>query len=240
VMENISAAIEWSGVVYASKAAELYTTSRIIRTIGKDGSENTIQLMKRVQDKQTGKMIESNTLEGKKFRAYADIGPQYETQRQETTDTSIQLMESWKDIPAMQPYMSELGAVAIENMAGTGLESIKLLNRRIRLLSGTVEPDGEEEEAFIAQHRQQQEGNDTQKRLTEAVTQQQLSEARNLDAASAEKIQGAQLKAAQTMKTLSDIQVQEAKVQSDIRVNQAKTLMEIRESVFKPLDQIPV
>lgn len=240
VMENISAAIEWSGVVYASKAAELYTTSRIIRTIGKDGSENTIQLMKTVQDRQTGKMIESNTISGKKFRAYADIGPQFETQRQETTDTSIQLMESWKDIPSMQPYMSELGAIAIENMAGTGLDSIKLLNRRIRLLAGTVEPDGEEEEAFIARHRQQQQGNDTQKRLAEAVTQQQLSEARNLDAASAEKIQGAQLKAAQTREILAGIQMDQAKTASDIRVNEAKTLKEIRESIFRPLGKIPV
>ena len=240
VMENISAAIEWSGVVYASKASELYTTPRIIRTIGKDGSENTVQMMKVVQDRQTGKIIEANTLEGKKFRAYADIGPQFETQRQETTDTSLQLMETWKDIPSMQPYLPELGAIAIENMAGTGLESIKLLNRRIRLLAGTVEPDGEEEEAFLAQHQQQQEANEDQKRLIQAATQQQLSEARNLDAASIEKIQSAELKAAQKLKTLSDIRVQETKNQSDIRVNQAKTLMEIRKEVFEPLDQIPV
>lgn len=240
VMENISSAIEWSGVVYASKAAELYTTSRIIRTIGKDGSENTIQLMQMVQDRETGKMIESNTLEGKKFRAYADIGPQYETQRQETTEISIQLMESWKDMPSMQPYMPELGAIAIENMAGTGLESIKLLNRRMRLLAGTVQPDGEEEEQFVAQQRQQQESSDTQKQLAQAVTQQQLSEARNLDASSAEKIKSAELKTAQTMKTLSDIRVQELEVQENIKVNRAKTLMEIRESVFKPLEKLPI
>lgn len=240
VMENISAAIEWSGVVYASKAAELYTTPRIIRTIGKDGAENTIRLMQTIQDRETGKIVEINSLEGKKFRAYSDIGPQYETQRQETTDTSIQLMEAWSNIPAMQPYMSELGAIAIENMSGTGLDSIKLLNRRIRLLAGTVEPDGQEEEAFVAQHQEQQQQNDTQKQLAQAITQQQLSEARNLDASSAEKIKSGELKAAQTLKTLSDIQVSQEKTASDIRVNEAKTLKEIRESIFRPLERIPI
>jgi len=240
VMENISTGVEWLGVIYESKAAELYTTKRMIRIIGEDGSENIVQLMKMEQDNKTGRFVETNNIGGKKFKAYSDVGPQYETQRQETTDTSIQLMESWKDIPAMQQYLPELGGIVIENMSGTGLESIKKLNRRIRILQGTIEPENDEEEQFLAQHRQQQEGNDTQKRLAEAVTQQQLSEARNLDAASAEKIQGAQLKAAQTMKTLSDIQMDQAKTASDIRVNEAKTLKEIRESVFRPLDQIPV
>lgn len=239
VMENISVAIEWSGVVYASKASELYTTPRIIRTIGKDGSESTVQLQKLVQDEQTGKLIESNTIDGKRFRAYADIGPQYDTQRQETVDTSLKMIETLAPIQGAQQFIPELVGVAIENMAGTGLDSIKKMNRRIRLLAGTVDPENDEEKALIAQNQQNQE-NETQKKLAEAVTQQQLSEARNLDAASAEKIQSAQLKAAQTQKTLADIQIEQAKTASDIRVNEAKTLKEIRESILKPLEKIPV
>lgn len=240
VMENISTAIERLGVVYESKASELYTTKRFMTIIGEDGSESTIQLMKVEQDPQTGRFIETNNISGKKFKAYSKVGPQYETQRQETTDVALRMMETFANIPAMQQFMQELGGVVIENMSGTGLESIKKLNRRMRLLQGTVEPETDEEKQFLIDQRQQQEGNDTQKRLAEAVTQQQLSEARNLDAASAEKIKGAELKAAQTRKTLADIEINQAKTASDIRINEAKTLQEIRESIFRPLNKIPI
>jgi len=241
VMENISAAIEWSGVVYASKASEVYTTPRIIRTIGKDGSESTQQLMKQSMDEQSGEIIQVNDISGKKFRAYADIGPQYETQREETTDTALRMIETLAPVPGAEPFIPELVGVAIENMSGTGLDSIKKMNRKIRLLAGTIEPETDEDRQVIAQAQQEQQNqSDPQKELVQAATQQQLSESRNLDAASAEKIKSAELKDAQTRKTLSDIQVNQAKTASDIRVNEAKTLKEIRESIFKPLEQLPV
>jgi len=240
VMENISTGIERLGVVYESKASELYTTKRTMTIIGADGSESTIQLMKMEQDRQTGRFVEVNNISGKRFKAYADVGPQYETQRQETTDTALKMMETFANIPAMQQFMPELGGVVIENMAGTGLESIKKLNRRMRLLQRTVEPETDEEKQFLIEQQQQQQQEDPQQELIEAATQQQLSEARNLDAASAEKIKSAELKDAQTRKTLSDIQINQAKTASDIRVNEAKTLKEIRESIFRPLGQLPV
>jgi len=240
VMENISAAIEWSGVVYASKAAELYTTPRIIRTIGKDGSESTQKIMEASINEQTGEPTFANDITGKQFRAYADIGPQYETQRQETTDTALRMIETLAPIQGAQPFIPELVGVAIENMAGTGLDSIKKMNRKIRLLSGTIDPETDEDRQIIEQAQQQQEQADPQEKLIEAATQQQLSESRNLDAASAEKIQSAELKAAQARKTLSDIEVNQAKTESDIKINEAKTLKEIRESIFKPLERVPV
>lgn len=241
VLENISAAIEWSGVVYASKAEELYSTPRIIRTIGKDGSESTQELMKQSLDEETGEIIQTNDITGKRFRAYADIGPQYETQRQETTDTALRMIETLAPIQGAQPFIPELVGVAIENMAGTGLDSIKKMNRKIRLLAGTIEPETDEDRQVIAQAQQEQQNqSDPQRELIEAATQQQLSESRNLDAASAEKLQSAELKAAQSRKTLSDIEVNQAKTASDIKVNEAKTLKEIRESIFKPLERVPV
>jgi len=181
VLENISSAIEWSGVVYASKASELYTTPRIIRTIGKDGSETTQEIMKQSMDETTGKMIQTNNLNDKRFRAYADIGPQYETQRQESTDTALRMIETLASVPGAEPFIPELVGVAIENMSGTGLESIKKLNRRIRLLAGTIEPETDEDKQIISDAQQQQENqSDPNKELIEAATQQQLSESRKL------------------------------------------------------------
>jgi len=230
VMENIASAIEWSGVVYASKAAELYTTPRIIRTIGKDGSESTIQLMKLVPDEETGKLIESNTLDRKKFRAFADIGPQYETLRQETTDTALQMIDTLAPIPGAQAFIPELVGVAIENMTGTGLESIKKLNRKIRLLQGTIEPQTDEDKQMILEAQQAQANQaDPQAELLEAVKGQQEAEARNLDAATIEKGASAVLKQAQAQKTLADIET-----------SQAKTLADIRSQVFQNVQSLPI
>ena len=188
-------------------------------------------------DEKTGRFVESNTLNGKKFRAYSDVGPQWETQRQETTDIALKMIETLAPIPGAQELIPELVGVAVENMAGTGLESIKKKNRQIRLLAGTVDPENDEEKALLQQAQQKQ---DQQDPLKEAVTQQQLSEARNLDASSAEKISSAELKSAQTRKTLSDIQVDQEKTASDIRVNEAKTLAEIRKEILQPLADIPI
>ena len=240
VMENIAAAIEWSGVVYASKVEELYSTSRVIRIIGKDGSESTVELMRQSLDEETGEIIQTNDITNKKFRAYADIGPQFETQKQETTDTALRMIETLAPIQGAQAFIPELVGVAIENMAGTGLDSIKKMNRKIRLLAGTIDPDTDEDKQIIAEAQKKQAQTDPQEKLIEAATQQQLSESRNLDSASAEKLQSAELKAAQTRKTLSDIEINQAKTASDIRVNEAKTLKEIRESIFKPLERVPV
>jgi len=248
-MDNIASGIEWGGEVYQSKAVEIYDQEQIIRTVGRDGSETTTQLMKVVQDEITGRMTLSNSIQGKKFRAVANVGPQFDTQREETVDTAMKLMETWGQIPAMQPFLPELGGIIIENMAGNDLESIKKMNRQRRLLAGTIDPETDEEKQMVAQakqKRQQQEQN-AQQKLILAATQQQLSEARNLDAASEEKVKSAELKSAQTIKTLVEAQNIRKKTGDQgifdfakIQQEQQKIDAQIEKDRFDSLRQIPV
>ncbi len=234
VMSNISESMSWLGTIYQSMAAEEYTTQRIFKTIGKDGTEGEKQLFKTVLDSETGKMIESNTLTGKRFRAYSDVGPQYETMREQTVEDLKGMLEALKDVQGGQRYTSAIIAVLLDNITGVGLDPIKELNRRIMLAEGLVKPETDEEEALVEQLQQPQE--DPQQKLIEAASEQQLAEARSLDAGSIQKASTARLNEAKTVETLAGIENDQQKLSLDIR----KQLTGERDQVLKTVQSLPL
>lgn len=227
IFDNIGNSLEWSGEVYAAMVSELYVTPRILNIIGKDGTENQKQILKMVVDEESGRIIESNNLRGKKFHAYADTGPQYETMREQTVEDLKGMLEAMAQLPEGQQYTAAILSTILENITGVGLGPLKEMNRRIMLLQGLVQPETDEEKALLEQASQPQP--DPQQELIAAATEQQLAEARNLDAATVEKGASAVLKQAQAQKTLADIET-----------SQMKTLAEIRNQVFQNVTRLPL
>ena len=227
LFDNIANSISWSGEIYQSMAAELYVTPRIFNIIGKDGTENKKQLLKMVVDETTGKIVESNNLRGKKFHAYADVGPQYETAREQTVEDLKGMLEALSKLPEGQQYSAAIISMILENMSGVGLGPLKEMNRKIMLVQGLVKPETDEEKALVEQAQQPKE--DPNQELIQAATEQQLAEARNLDAATIEKGASAILKQAQAEKTLADIDT-----------NRMKTLADIRNQVFQNVVKLPL
>jgi len=215
VNDNIASSIAHSGTVYQSMASEVYTTRRIVTTLNKDGTEGTEQLLGFVIDEKTGQAVESNDLRGKKFQSYADVGPQYETMREQTVEDAKGMLEAISEIPEGKQYVPALLAIIIDNMVGVGLDPIKEINRNVMLSQGMVKPQTPEEEAFVQglQQRSQEEG--PQQKLLEAATRQQEAEARNLDAASVQKTADAQKKLAETEKITSEIGTKRDQVSLD-------------------------
>lgn len=234
ISSNISESIEWSGEVYQAMAAEVYNTQRILRTVGKDGTESEQQLLKTVLDSETGKLIEANTLRGKRFRAYSDVGPQYETMREQTVEDLKGMMEVMATSPGGQQYTPAIIAVLLENITGVGLDPIKELNRRIMLAQGLVKPANEEEEALVQQLQQPQE--DSQQKLIEAASEQQLAEARNLDSDSIDNVASAKKKEAETIEILNGIQLDQEKMSLEIRKQFDKQQL----AVIKEVRSLPV
>lgn len=236
IMENISDGIVLMGDVYQSMAAEVYTGHQMVRTVGLDGVDGLKMLGKLVMDDETGEFIEANTLDGKKFRAYADVGAQYETLREQTVDDVLSMMDRLGDTRAGQQYIPALLSVAIANMSGVGMEGIKELNRRNMILQGLIQPETDEEKALLQQAQQPEQGG--QEQLISALAQQAQSEAGERDSAAAENISSANLKQAQARKTL----VEAAKIQAETegeQVNTAKTLQEIRQEVLNTQNVVP-
>lgn len=205
INENITMSIAWSGEVYQSMAAEIYTTHRMVKTLARDDSESEEMLLGIVIDEQTGMSIESNDLRGKKFQAYADVGPQYETLREQTVEDAKGMLETLSQIDEGKPYIPVLLAVIMDNMIGVGLDPIKELNRNIMLSQGMIKPQTPEEEALVKRLQEEKNQPDPNTALIEAAAQQQQAEARSLDASSVQKVADAKKKTAETTKILSEV-----------------------------------
>lgn len=236
INKNIESAIILSGDIYQAIADEIYTTPRMVRTLQRDGTDGMESLLAPVMDTETGQFIESNDLRNKKFKAYADSGPQYDSIREETVEDMKAILEILPNIPGGEEYAPVVLTVLMDNIIGTGLDPLKEFNRNKMLTLGIVKPNTDEEKQLLAQQQQAAQQPDPQKALVEAATQQQISEARNLDAASAEKIANKGLKEAQTAKVIAEIGQGQERVDNDAR----KLLLEARKQAREQLSQLPI
>ncbi len=234
IFDNINTAIEWMGTVYQSMAAEIYNSEQMVRTIGIDGTDGREQLLKVVMDEETGKFVRSNNLRGKKFRAYADVGPQYDSLREETVETLKMMGDFLKETPAGEQYIPTIIFTMLDNMEGVGLGPLKEVNRRNMILQGLKKPETDEEKKMLVQ-AQQPPGPDPQLVLMEAAANAQnseaekfSSEARNLDSKSIDNVASARKKSAET-----------AKIVSETEQGEAKTLLELRKEAFAQAQALP-
>ena len=219
INDNIANSAEWMGEVYQSIASEIYDSRRIMRTIGEDGTETEIQLFREIQDEETGALIQTNTLRGKRFKAYSDSGPQYETLREQTVEDLKGMMQLMIDAgQAGAKYVPLMATMMLENMSGVGLKSLKKMVRQDMIVQGLQDPETDEEKAMVQQLQQQAQQPDPQQQLMEAAAQQQISEAqkfqseaRNLDSKSIDNLASAKKKLAETRKILSEVGVDKAK-----------------------------
>ena len=225
--DNISNAIEWSGSVYESIAQEVYSEKRSVNTISKDGTESTKELLKSVLDENTGRLTETNNLEGKKFRVYSDVGPQYDTLRQQTVDDLKGMLEVLRSQEGGQQYTDAIIATILENVTGVGLGPLKDIVRRNMLMQGIVKPETDQEKEMIAASQQPQ--GDPQAELVAAAAQQALAEARERESKVLDNTASAQLKQVKAQKTLNDIQIDN----ENVRSKQITTLADIRNQVFE-------
>ena len=208
VNDNIASAIEWSGEVYQAMAAEIYTSARMVRTIGRDGAEGQKQLMQTVMDEETGRPVEANSLKDKKFRAYSEAGPAYETLREQTVEDGKGMLQTLAGVPGVEKYTAPIISTIIDNMEGVGVGPLKDMNRKDMLLQGLVKPENEEEEQFLAQAQQPKEA--PNKVLMEAAANQQNAEARQLDASSIDKVASAEKKRVEALKIRLEAEGMEA------------------------------
>lgn len=232
--DNIANAIEWSGEVWASMAEEVYSSKRMVNLIGKDGTESEKQLLKTVLDEQTGKLIQANDLTGKKFRVYADVGPQYDTLKEQTVEDLKGMLVVLGDQPGGQQYTDAIIATILENIDGVGLGPLKDAVRRNMIGQGLIKPETDEEKQQLEAAQEAAAQPDPQQKLVEAAALQAEGEARERESKVADNTASANLKTANTQKVLSDIQIDQAGAQND----RIKTLTDVRAQTFKGVQQI--
>lgn len=225
--KNIKDAVLWSGEIYQAMAAEVYSTQRMLRTVGKDGTASKTQLFKTVMDEETGKLVESNTIIGKKFRAFADIGPRYDTVQEETVETAKGMIETLAQTPGGEQYIPALIGVAIENSTGSGMDPVKKLARQLQIKQGLIKPETDEDKQMLQQFQQEQAEGDPQQELLKAAAGQQEAETRNLDAASGLKVADTRKTEAETIKIFDGLDESAERLAMDRRAQTLKTLQSL-------------
>ncbi len=223
--DNISNAIALDGEIAQCMYEEILDTPRTLRTLSRDGTEGKDQLFKRVPDHEQGRVLEINKLQGKKFRAYPDVGPQYETAKEEMVEMLKGMADVFGDSEHAQQYLPAIVATIIQNTPGIGLGPLKTLARQQLMIMGLVEPESDEDKEFMEQAAQPKE--DPQQELMQAAARQQNAEAVSLEASAVQKAADAELKRAKTAETMAGIDDQQVRTREDVRKSIFKDFQDI-------------
>lgn len=140
--------------VYAGMATQIHDTPKVITIETPDGNTQKIELMRAVQDKETGELIYLNDLTNMEFDVYAEIGQSYQTQKQQTRE---ELAEMAAQLDPSDPMRRIVMLKQTELMDGIATDDLRDYARKELLLLGLKEPETEEEMAFIQQAQGNQE-----------------------------------------------------------------------------------
>ena len=249
IMENFATAIQWMGVIYYSKAVETYTTNRMMRIVGQDGTETSVELMKNIFDTKTGEVIQTNNIKDQDFRVYSDVGPQYETLREQEVEEDKAMLAAMQNIPGSEQFAMVTLSNMFINATGPGSEAKRKIGRRNLILMGVMEPETDEEIQMVQQAQQQQQPNSQEEFLKASAKQAEgeaikfVSEAKNLDSKSLDNLASAELKKTQAVKNIVELSLDKAKTESDIRVNEAKIEKEradIDKEILEQIESLPI
>jgi len=215
--QHIAKSTEWMGVVFASMAQEIFSSQQSVRILSRDGTEGRKQIMEQKFNDETGELEEVNRLDNKKFMVRSDTGPSYESEREQAVEDGLSTVGVVTQIqtPEAQALGLEILKEVITLSPSLGLGTVKDKIRKEGLANGTIKPETEEDEEFLAQvqqaqQAQQQQPNPEAEALT-AIATEKNANAEKLRADTVKSIEEAKNKAANTEKTLSEVGVEREK-----------------------------
>lgn len=147
---SFALAMKQAGRVYASMAAELYDVPREATITNPDGTESTVTIMESVFDDETGEEVVLNDITKGVFDAYADVGPSFQTQRDEARAEMRDLYQALQGTPEGQMVLLTYFTL----MEGPKTDHLREYARKQLILQGLMEPDTEEEQAMVQQAQQ--------------------------------------------------------------------------------------
>lgn len=151
--QNMKHAHRYDGVVYASMSSEVIDTPRTMTTTLPDGRKKKVQIMETVIDRETGDIVTLNDLTGAEFDVYADIGPSYQSMREQTIERLTGIYQSMDPAdPARRMILLKL----LKLSDGVDLEDVREYANKELILMGVKEPETDEEKQMVAQSQQNQ------------------------------------------------------------------------------------
>ena len=139
--------------IYAGMAVVVMDTPRAVTIQTADGQTKQVQIMQSITDKETGKPVAINDLTNMEFDVYAEIGPSYATQKEQTLEQIAVMKEG---ILPQDPLFSILTMKQAELMPGVQMDDIRDYARKDLIMKGVKAPETEEEMQMLAQAQKSQ------------------------------------------------------------------------------------
>lgn len=153
---------------------KVYDTTQQMRLINKDGTSKEITINQRVQDIQTGQMVDVYDLSKGSYEVVCSSGPAFHSRQQEANTAILELAK-------IDPSILQLGAdIFLNNIQAPGVDKIAE-RKRLQMVNQGIVPQSqltEEEQQMMAQKAQQPQEPDAmmiaaQAEMAKAQVQQQ-------------------------------------------------------------------
>jgi polyhydroxyalkanoate synthesis regulator phasin len=151
---NLKFAKRRDGEVYASMAVEIMDSPRKLTVAKPDGTTMQVETMTHVIDAETGEVKVLNDLTNMEFDVYSDIGPSYDSQKEQTIDRLAAMAES---VALTDPTLHKALILKILELTdGVNTDDIREYARKQLVLTGFKEPETDEEKQMLAEAQQTQ------------------------------------------------------------------------------------
>lgn len=202
-MSNMAKAVKRSGEIWLSMAKDVFVEEgRVMKGIGGDGEIESIELLRpTVGDK--GEIEYENDLSEAKFDVAVDVGPSSASKRQTTVRSLMGMMQISQDPETLQV----LGAMAMMNMEGEGIQDVRDYFRKRLIRMGVVEPTEPEAQALMEEMQNAQP--DANTLFLQASAQEAEAKAGKARADTVLTVAKAKESEAKTMETLAGIDLSE-------------------------------
>jgi len=194
-MSNMAKAVKRCGEIWLGMAKEVYVEDgRKMKTVSQNGETGTVSLAEPTIDPETTRTVYANDLSRAKFDTVVTVGPTSESKRSATVRSLVGMLQFAAD-PDTQTVLTSM---AMMNMEGEGLKDTRNYFRKKLVRMGAVEPTEEEMQEMQAEIEAQGQQPDANEELLLA----EAEKSRSVALLNAAKIQQT---AAQTAKTMADI-----------------------------------
>lgn len=180
--DNLAKAIQQTGRILVSYIPIIYDTERVIRILGRDGTEDFVKINAASMERGEGEPRPLGDITTAKFDVTVDTGPSFATQREEASTKMMDLGKSW---PTIYELASDVIAQGID--IPNQDELVKRLRKRL-ISQGMVDPNMEDpDEKALAEQMQAAGQNDVLNQLVQAQAREADANAAESQASTAEK-----------------------------------------------------
>lgn len=198
-MSNLAKSMKRSGEIWLSMMKDIVVEqNRKMKVISEDGAAGSVTLNQPAYNAETGEEFTQNDIAKAKFDVDVEVGPSSTSKRAATVRAITGMMQLTQDPETSQV----LTAMAMMNMEGEGISEVRDYFRGKLLRIGAVKPTKEEEQTLLAESQNQQP--DPQSLYLMKAAEAEEAKAAKARADTVETIAAAELKRAQTAKTLAE------------------------------------